>query len=117
MARLSSIGEAIDPSIREQLTAPKARMFAQALRQWACLFPQRSDVDAAQGVRHDGDGISLSQGPSFIHAGRLEGVLEPDPESPDGEYPPEYRFKMLARSRRNAGVFSPAFMQMVAMHQ
>ena len=93
-------------------------MFAQALRQWACLFPQRSDVDAAQGHKYDGDGIYLSQWPSFIHAGRLEGVLELDPESADGEYPPtEYRFKMLARSRRNAGVFSPAFMQMVAMHQ
>jgi len=96
-------------------------MFAQALRQWACLFPQRSDVDAAQGHKYDGDGIYLSQWPSFIHAGRLEGVLEPDPESTDGEcpprYPPEYRFKMLARSRRNAGIFSPAFMQMAAMHQ
>ena len=92
-------------------------MFAQALRQWACLFPQRSDVDAAQGQKYDWDG-NLPQEPSFIHAGRLEGVLELDPESADGEYPPtEYRFKMLARSRRNAGVFSPAFMQMVAMHQ
>ena len=91
-------------------------MFAQALRQWACLFPQRSDVDAAQGQKYDWDGNSQER--SFIHAGRLEGVLELDPESADGEYPPtEYRFKMLARSRRNAGVFSPAFMQMVAMHQ
>ena len=96
-------------------------MFAQALRQWACLFPQRSDVDAAQGHKYDWDGNS--QEPSFIHAGRLEGVLEPNPEStnrephPEYGYHPQYRFKMLARSRRNAGVFSPAFMQMAAMHQ
>lgn len=101
----------VEEAIREQLTAPKARMFAQALRQWACLFPQRSDIDGAEG---DMDGIVTP-----IHAGRLESILEPDPESDgarESDGTGDHRFRMLARRRRNAGTFSPAFMQL-AIHQ
>ena len=75
--------QGVEDAIREQLTAPKARMFAQALRQWACLFPQRSDIDGAE---EDMDGILRP-----IHAGRLESILEPDPEREN-----EFRFRMLA---------------------
>jgi hypothetical protein len=101
----------VEEAIREQLTAPKASMFAQALRQWACLFPQRSDIDGAEG---DMDGIVTP-----IHAGRLESILEPDPESDgarESDGTGDHRFRMLARRRRNAGTFSPAFMQL-AIHQ
>jgi len=101
--------QGVEEAIREQLTAPKARMFAQALRQWACLFPQRSDIDGAEGAAEDSDGNAMV--PTPIHAGRLESILEPDPENEGNS-----RFRMLARRRRNAGTFTPAFMQM-AMHQ
>lgn len=101
--------QGVEEAIREQLTAPKARMLAQALRQWACLFPQRSDIDGAEGATEDSDGNAMV--PTPIHAGRLESILKPDPENEGNS-----RFRMLARRRRNAGTFTPAFMQM-AMHQ